>query len=242
MHKFSPMPQAMKSPGAKAAVEKEWEKWEKILAWQLTKVRNKKEVIEEARNEGRKVHFCVFDGSLSSWEFGAGTSVSKDKGRVVLRGDIVKDDAGSYAVLTEQGSSASQMTAAKVMDIISRIPGCAGQAADAVSAYTQVKNGRCINVTENSKVRMSRYLDTSTEAQMAKIMVPAWKTQSFHSKGICTVTLWQDCYGKGNFRKFYWSTIGEKFLIGTVHLSIEQEDYSCQCMWTISNCQARLKT
>ena len=55
--------------------------------------------------------------------------------RVVLRGDIVKDDSGSY----EQGSSASQMTAAKVMDIISRLPGCAGQAADAVSADIQVK-------------------------------------------------------------------------------------------------------
>ena len=39
-----------------------------------------------------------------------------------------------YAVFTEQGSSASQMTAAKVMDIISRLPGCSGQAADAVSA------------------------------------------------------------------------------------------------------------
>ena len=53
--------------------------------------------------------------------------------------DIVRDDSGSYAVFTEQGSSASQMTAAKVMDIISRLPGCDGQAADAVSAYTQVK-------------------------------------------------------------------------------------------------------
>ena len=31
------------------------------------------------------------------------------------------------------------MTAAKVMDIISRIPGCSGQAVDAVSACTQVK-------------------------------------------------------------------------------------------------------
>ena len=51
----------------------------------------------------------------------------------------MKDDSGSYAVFTEQGSSASQMTAAKVMDIISRLPGCAGRAADAVSAYTQVK-------------------------------------------------------------------------------------------------------
>ena len=63
----------------------------------------------------------------------------KYEGRLVLRGDIVKDDSGSYAAFTEQGSSASQMTAAKVMDIISRLPGCAGQAADAVPAYTQVK-------------------------------------------------------------------------------------------------------
>ena len=65
----------------------------------------------------------------------------KYKGRVVLRGDIVRDDSGSYVVFTEQGSSASQMTAAKVMDIISRLPSCDGQAADAVSAYTQVEMG-----------------------------------------------------------------------------------------------------
>ena len=83
----------------------------------------------------------------------------------------MKDDSGSYAVFTEQGSSASQMTAVKVMDIMSRLPGCAGQAADAVSAYTQVKNGRCSKIVENSKVSLSRHLDSSTTAQMAKIMV-----------------------------------------------------------------------
>ena len=33
-------------------------KLEKILAWQLTKERNKNEVIAEARNEGRTVHFA----------------------------------------------------------------------------------------------------------------------------------------------------------------------------------------
>ena len=57
----------------------------------------------------------------------------------MLRGDIVKDDSGAYAVFTEHGSSASQMTAAKVMDVIARLPDCDGQAADAVSAYSQVK-------------------------------------------------------------------------------------------------------
>ena len=60
----------------------------------------------------------------------------KYKGRVVLRREKVKDDSGSLAVFTEQGSSASQMTAAKVTDVIARLPGCARQAAD---ANTQVK-------------------------------------------------------------------------------------------------------
>ena len=42
VHKFIPMPQAMKILAAKAAVDKEWEKPEKIPAWDLTKVRRKK--------------------------------------------------------------------------------------------------------------------------------------------------------------------------------------------------------
>ena len=41
----------------------------------------------------------------------------KYKGRVALQGDIVKNDSGSCAVFPEQGSSASQMTAAKEIDI-----------------------------------------------------------------------------------------------------------------------------
>ena len=57
VHNFIPMTQAMKIPDAKAAVDKEWEKLEKIPARQLTKVRNKNEMIAEARNEGATVQF-----------------------------------------------------------------------------------------------------------------------------------------------------------------------------------------
>ena len=57
-HKFIPMHQEMKIPAAKAAVDKEWEKLDKIPAWDLTKVRYKSEVIEEARTKGIKVHFA----------------------------------------------------------------------------------------------------------------------------------------------------------------------------------------
>ena len=42
VHKLIPMPQAMKIPAAKAVADKEWEKLEKISAWNLTKVRSKK--------------------------------------------------------------------------------------------------------------------------------------------------------------------------------------------------------
>ena len=52
------MPQAMKIPAAKAAVDKEWENLEKIPAWDMTKVRNKSEVIDEAGTKGMKVHFA----------------------------------------------------------------------------------------------------------------------------------------------------------------------------------------
>ena len=111
-------------------------KLEKISAWNLMKVRSKKELIDEARTSGAKVH-CASLGDICHLK-NAELEVKHQKYRVVLRGDIVKDDSGSYAVFTEQGSSASQMTA-KVMDIISRLPGCEGQAADAILAYTQVK-------------------------------------------------------------------------------------------------------
>ena len=82
----------------------------------------------------------------------------------------MKDDSGSYAVFTEQGSSASQMTTAQVINIISRQPGCAGQAADAVSASSQVKMQDAPDVVANPKVRMSSYLDTTTKTQMAQIL------------------------------------------------------------------------
>ena len=139
VHKFIPLPQAMKIPAAKAAVDKEWEKLEKFSAWNLTKAKSKKQVIEEAKTAVATVHFAsLMDmGHLKNAELAA--KHQKFEGRVVLRGDLVKDDSGSYAVFTEQGSSASQMTAAKIMDIISRLPGCDGKAADAVSAFTQVK-------------------------------------------------------------------------------------------------------
>ena len=103
----------MKIPAAKEAVDKEWEKLEKISAWNLTKVRSKKEVINEARSTGAKVHFASLMDICHLKNAELEAKHQKYKGRVVLRGDIVTYDSGSYAVFTEQGSSASQMKAAR---------------------------------------------------------------------------------------------------------------------------------
>ena len=202
VHKFNPVPQAMKIIAAKAAVDKEWEKLEKIPAWNLTKVRSKKEVIDEARTKGVKVHFASLMDIFHLKNAELEAKHQKNKGRVVLRGDIVKDDSGSYAVLNEEGSSASQMTAAKVMDIISRLPGCAGQAADAVSAYTQVKMEDAPKLLKfrNRNVQTFGFVYHDTNGQNHG---PVWKTQSFLLNEICTVILLQDYYEKGNLRKSY---------------------------------------
>ena len=110
------MPQAMKVPAAKAAVDKEWEKLEKISAWNLTKVKSKRQVIDEARTSGATVHFASLMDICHLKNAELEARHQKYKGRVVLRGDIVKDNSGSYAVFTEQGSSASQKK--KIVNIV----------------------------------------------------------------------------------------------------------------------------
>ena len=92
VHKCIPTSQAMKIPDAKAAVDKEWKKLETIAAWDVGKVKSKKEVILEAQRDKKKAHFaslmdmCPFKNAESE------PKLQKYKGRVVLRVDIVKDD------------------------------------------------------------------------------------------------------------------------------------------------------
>ena len=81
----------------------------------------------------------------------------KNKGGVVLQGEIVKDDSWADAVFTEQGSSASQMMSAKEMDVTARLTECDGQAG-------------CLKIGKKSEVWVSWCLDTSSKTQMAEIV------------------------------------------------------------------------
>ena len=194
VHKFVPVPQAMKIQMQKQQLIKNWKNLKKIPAWQLTKVGNKREVIAEARNEGRKVHFAALMDICHLKNSELEQKFQKYKGRVMLRGDIVKDDLGSCAVFTEQGSSASQMTAD-------------GQAADAVSAYTQVKMDDAPSLLKIPKsecpdvwIRLPRHKWPKSWSSMEDPVVPLERNLYGHP---LAGLLWE--------RKFYWNTIGNVF-------------------------------
>ena len=192
-----------KIPAAKAAVDKEWKKlWENsgVGTWQKSEARKRWSMKQRRRAQKFILHHWWTYVIWKNAELGA--KHQKYKGRVVLQGDIVKGDSGSYAAFTEQGSSVSQMTAAKVMDIISRLPGCDGQAADAASAWNPGQTGRCSQNIGNSKIGMSRQLDSSTPTQWPK---------SWSSMEDPVVSLERNLYGHP-LARLLWERQFEKIL------------------------------
>ena len=130
--------------------------------------------------------------------FELGNKFPKYKGRVVLLGDIVKDDSGWYAVFTEQGSSASHMTVAIVLDVTSRLPRCARQASDALSVYTPVKMENASKLLfQDQSVRLFGfvYLGPHVRKTSDKIQDPMVRFGIFF-----TVTHRQDCCVSDNLK------------------------------------------
>ena len=91
------------------------------------------------------------------------------------------------------------MTAANVLDGISRLPGCSGQASDVVSAYTQVKmkdaRDRLHFSEEDCFGSDYRKQENNKNGTLLTI-------QLYHWSGIFTVTHWLDTHGRNNSRKF----------------------------------------
>ena len=124
----------------------------------------------ESTKRAKNTPCCFADGHLSAQESGMRTKISGVQRPVVLRGDIVKQKTVSHAVFTEQGSSVSHMTAAKVMGVIGRLPGSGRTSSRRSVGVHPNQNGGRSKIVQHSKVRMSRYLDTSSATQVAQIM------------------------------------------------------------------------
>ena len=185
----------------KAAVDREWKKLETIPAWQLEKVKRKKEVILEAQRD-KKIHFAtlVDKGHHTNAE-------SEQIYRSIKVESCFRGDSFYW-----QGSSASQMTAAKIMDVVERLPGCEGQAADAVSACTSGKvEGMLPDCSKIPKsecpdvvwISLPRHKWPKSWANIEDLVVP-W------TKFIWT-SHWQDCYWTRQSRKkLLWELEWEK--------------------------------
>ena len=120
------------------------------------------------------------------------------------------------------------MTVAKVMNIISRLPGCSGQAADAVPAHTQVRledaptflipNSECPGIW----IRPPKHKWPKSWSRKEDPVVPReWNLYCHPLAG----------------QLFFWNTVGKSFLNGNV-LSTVNDDSSYPRMWTLSNWQA----
>ena len=139
------MKDAMRIPKAKAALQEEWNKLYAANVFNLDGVRCWYDVAEEARTSNKKVHvgdafeICVLKGSeiadtKENWDL----KLKKYKGRVVFRGNNVKDENQDVALFQELGSGPPTMCAAKICDAlgISQDDFVIEQA-DAIQAYCQ---------------------------------------------------------------------------------------------------------
>ena len=122
------------------------------------------------------------------------------------------------------------MTAAKIMDIISRLPGCDGQAADAVSAYTPVKMEEAHKLLKFPKsecpdiwIRLPRHKWPKSWSSMEDPVVPLERNLYGHP---LAGLLWERQFEK-ILLKHGWA----KFQIGNVSSFIVRKDYSYLCMW-----------
>ena len=138
IHIFIPIARARNLPPAWAAPIEEREKLEGKTAWLLETVREKEVVQVDAKEHKKKVHFGSLMELVHEKHRALPLGQQVYKGRVVMRGDQVKDEAGEMAVFTEQGTSASHLAAAKAFDALACRPGMARGDSDAIVAYHQV--------------------------------------------------------------------------------------------------------
>ena len=75
---------------------------------------------------------------------------------------------------------------------------------------TPGKNGRCSQIIGNSKIGVSRHLDSSTTTQNGRNHCPVWKTQLFILKIICKVIFWQGLLWERQFEKILFKHGWEK--------------------------------
>ena len=132
--------EAMKIPEAKNALDTEWTRLIKeTFDWKNP--RGYRDVQREAEAANMSIHFAQLLQLIGLKHSELDKKFQKWKGRVVIKGDQMKDQAYQAAIFQELSSSASLMSASKMLDIIGHMPGMSLAQADAIQAYPQANLG-----------------------------------------------------------------------------------------------------
>ena len=140
--------------------------------------------------------------------------LQKYRGRVVLRGDIVTDDCGAYAVFYWTGLVCVPNDCRKSNGCFCKITRLRRTSSWCSIRVHSSKFWARSQSAQNPKVRMSRRMDASSTTQMARNQGQTLKIQWYLLNEICTDTHSQGCGRKDSWKKFYWNLVGKSTDLG----------------------------
>ena len=143
----------------------------------------------------------------------------------------VKDDTGRKVVFSEQGASASQVTAAQVSDTTSRLSGLVGEANDAVSACSQEKGSMLPGCSSFQRRNAPQLGCGSLVIVVQQSGAQSMLQQCFTKASSSAIHQESDC-GSETWKQDYCSKIGNWEEAGNVSTSIEITNHPCHCMTT----------
>ena len=119
----------------------------------------------------------------------------------------------------------------ELKNVIARLLGCAGQASDAVSAFTHGKMADApalLRLPKSERRDIYGYVYHVTNVpKHGKV----WKNQCFHWKGICA-----DTGGRDSSNRFYLEMPGRKHRPGNVSSCSVSRVFSCPCTMRTEIC------
>ena len=129
--------EAMSNPAAKAKIREEAEGLVAKNTWDLSTVTEREKLIADAKKGGVKIHLGQLMSICSEKFAELAEHLRVLKGRIVFRGDIVKDQEGAAAVFQDLAANPTSVAGINNNIAYGMIPGHTTTTADAVKAYVQ---------------------------------------------------------------------------------------------------------
>ena len=171
--------------------------------------RAKREVIQEAEKRQRKSPLCYIDGQMPSQEFGVRTKISEVQRSCRAPRWHCKRRLWSLCSFYWTGLIC-------ISNDCSKSNGCHRQATRLwwTSSWRSIsvhsgKNGGCSQIAQNSKIRISWNMDTSSTTQMAEVVDEHWRPSSTTWRKLVRTSVCWSLMGETVWRNSITSWMGK---------------------------------